>query len=364
MLTRFKFTLAVSLTAVLLNACSENKVQETPIDEQPIKVQVATPSANNGKGISVSGNVESIHTAYISTKLMGTISGMNVKVGDRVKKGQVLATISADDIMAKRSQVDAMISEAQANYNNAQKDMDRFQALFNQNSATPKELDNITFQYSSAKARLQSAQQMRNEINATIRYSTLTSPFDGIITRKNSEAGSMASPGIPLFVVEQNGQLQINASIPETDINAIKTGTAVTVKVKSSSKEFIAKITEINTSSQFSGGQYIAKINIPTGAIEGIYPGMFVNVFIPIDNPIQSTGHEDAILVPVSSLVKNEQLNGIYTISSNNTAILRLVRVGKIYGDKVEIISGLGRNEQFIATSDKKLFNGAQVILN
>lgn len=364
MLPRFTLIIAIAITTLFMASCSGNKIAEQELDAKPIKVIVATPSENNGKGISVSGKVESIQTAYISTKLMGTITGMNVKLGDRVKKGQVLATISDEDIRAKRSQVDAMIDEAEANFNNAQKDMERFEALYKQKSATAKELDNISLQYSSAKARLQSARQMRNELNATMRYSTLTAPFDGIITQKNAEAGTMASPGMPLLAVEQSGKLQVNASIPESDINTIKIGTEAMVNIKSSGKKFTGKITEINPSSQFSGGQYMARIDIPASEAGGIYSGMFVNVFIPINNQSTKDSIADAIMIPLSSLVKKEQLTGIYTISSNNTALLRLVRVGKTYGDKVEIISGLGKNEKYITSADGNLFNGAPVALN
>ena len=80
------------------------------------------------------------------------------------------------------------IAEAQAALNSAQKDKERFTILYNQQSATAKELDNVTLQYNAAKARLDGAKQMRNEVSAMLGYTQLTAPFSGIVTHKMAEA--------------------------------------------------------------------------------------------------------------------------------------------------------------------------------
>lgn len=352
----------VIATAIVFTACSseEHKTAETNTD-QPVIVTVSAPALGGAAGISVSGKVESVHTAYISTRLMGIITKLNVKLGDRVQKGQVLATISSQDIQAKRAQTDAMIAEAEANLQNASRDLDRFTALYKQQSASAKELDNVTLQYSSAKARVQAAQQMKNEVNAMIGYATLTAPFSGIVTQKNAEAGSMASPGMPILAIEQGGVLQVSAAVPESEINRLVKGNAADIEIKSTGKKITGKISEINPSSQFTGGQYIVKISIPGSDQSGVYSGMYVNVYLPLKAQAAGDSVEGAILVPVSILVKKDQLYGLYTISNNNTAMLRMVRVGKTVGDKVEIVSGLAREEKYITGSEGKLYNGVPV---
>jgi hypothetical protein len=71
--------------------------------------------------------------------------------------------------------------------------------------------------------------------------------------------------------------------------------------------------------------------------------------------------HSNQVLVPVSSLVNKDQLTGLYTISSNHTALLRWIRTGKIFGDKIEVLSGLAANEKYIVSADGNLYNGAPV---
>jgi len=358
--TKSTLQLFTIIGLLALNSCSnKEKVGAEPNTDSAVVVTVATPSGNEQQAINISGQVEASQSANISTRVMGYITKLNVNVGDHVNKGQLIAAISNNDIVAKRAQVDAMIAEANDALQNAQKDYDRFTALYKQQSATAKELDNVTLQYNSAKSRLESAKQMRNEVNAMLAYTTLTAPFSGTVTQKLADAGSMANPGMPIVTIEQSGSYQISAAVPETQINQIKQGQAVTVNIKSIDKTFTGKVTQLNQSSQYTGGQYIIKVSIPDKEKNGLYAGMYANLSITSSNKNEAA--TDAVMVPVSSIINKDQLTGLYTISTDNTALLRWVRLGKTIGDKAEVLSGLGNNEQFIVSADGKLYNGVPV---
>lgn len=345
---------------ILASSCSGKKSDGENLKVQPVMVAVSKVSESNGSAVLGSGQVEAAQTANISTRIMGRITNIYVKMGDHVSKGQLLATISDEDIKAKRAQTSAMIAEAESAHATAQKDYDRFSNLFKQQSATAKELENVTLQYNSARARLEAAKQMRNEVNAMLAYSSLTAPFAGVVTQKLAEEGNIANPGMPVLTIEQNGILQVSASIAESDISKIHMADAVDMTTRSSGQKFRGNIIQINPSSQFTGGQYIIKISIPESMKKELYSGMFVGVSIPIkDNTAQTGG--DMLMIPLSAIVHREELTGVYTVSSNNTAILRWLRLGKTYGDKVEVLSGLSKDEQFISQSEGKLFNGVPV---
>ena len=343
-----------------LNACTGGTEEKNKTNE-PFAVTLSTVSAGSQHAIFASGQVEAVQTANISTRMMGRITNIYVKVGDRVKKGQLLASVWDDDIKAKRGQADAMINEAQAAYATAQKDYDRFNNLYKQQSATAKELDNITLQYNSAKAKVAAAKQMRSEVNAVLSYSSLTTPLSGVVTQKLAEVGSIANPGIPILTIEQDGVLQVSASVAESDISKIHLGDVANIQIKSTGTSLDGKIIQINPSSQFTSGQYIVKIGIPETARKDIYTGMFASVSIPVKDIPEVKN--DVILVPLSAIINRDELTGIYTVSVNNTALLRWVRLGKTYGDKVEVISGLSKDEKFIRSSESKLFNGAPVVV-
>ncbi len=345
-----------------LSACSTKEKTETVANtDAAIVVTVATPSGGVQQVLNISGQIEASKSANISTRLMGYITMLKVNVGDHVIKGQLLATISNQDMLAKRGQADATIAEAQAGLKSTQKDKDRFTVLYNQQSATAKELDNVTLQYSAAKARMEGARQMRNEVNAMLGYTSLNAPFSGIVTQKLADAGSMASPGVPILTIEQSGSYQVSAAVPENTINQIKQGTEAIVIIKAIDKTITGTVTQINQSSQNTGGQYIIKISIPDKDKTGLYAGMYANVAIPVKEAVAVNAAANAVMVPLSSIEHKDQLTGLYTIGSNNTALLRWVRLGKTYGDKVEVLTGLEKSETFIVSAQGKLYNGVPV---
>jgi RND family efflux transporter MFP subunit len=361
MLYSLKANIIIAGISFFLSSCSNAPETEHQTNIVPIKVNVATPGINTQNDIHASGQIKATEIANISTRVMGYITKINVKVGDPVKKGQLLATISNDDIMAKKAQTEAMLTLAQAALVNAEKDFHRYTELHRQHSASDKELENITLQYHSAKAQVEAARQMRNEVIAMLEYTNLTAPFNGVVTQKLADAGSIANPGMPLLVLEQSSGFYVSATVTESDIDKIIEGSAVMVLVKSTGKKLNGKLTEISQSSQFTGGQYQIKVAISDPTQSGIYAGMYVTIFIPVKEMLTAEHQTGSPLIPVTSLVNRDQLTGIYTISSDHTALLRWVRLGKTVGDEVEVLSGLSINEKFIISSEGKLFNGAKV---
>ncbi|MFA6246166.1 MAG: efflux RND transporter periplasmic adaptor subunit [Mucilaginibacter sp.] len=346
---------------LIISSCSSNEKKETQTGvDSAVLVTVSRPAADVKQGLAVSGQVEAGRAANISTRVMGYITSINIKLGDRVSKGQVLATISNDDILAKRAQAEAMIAQAETAFRNAKKDYDRFTALYKQQSASAKELDNITLQYQSARSGLEAAKQQRNEVNAMLSYTRLTAPFDGTITQKMMDAGSMANPGMPLLTIEQAGSYQVSASVPENEISLVKEGAPVSINIDAIHKVISGKISQIVNSSQNSGGQFLIKIDIPDNEKKGLFAGMYANVSIPVATAIK-TAAGGQVMVPVAAIQYKDQLTGLYTIGSSHTALLRWVRLGRMQGNQVEVLSGLAANEQFIVSAEGRLYNGVPV---
>jgi len=217
----------------------------------------------------------------------------------------------------------------------------------------------MTARFEMAKAGLEGAKQMRNEVMAQFNYANITAPFGGIVTNTFIKEGDMANPGMPLVSVEGSGKLQVTAMVSESDISKIKQGMTVSVILKSLNKKVAGKVSEVSLSAKNTGGQYLVKVNLDE-MDKTILSGMFVNVQFPIEKSSDSNEGSEQVLVPESALVKQGQLTGIYTVA-NNTAILRWLRIGKTYGDKVEILSGLSSKEPYIVSAEEKLFNGAKV---
>lgn len=347
------------ITGILVSSCSGDSQETGAKKGEPVRVTVAVAKAGSSNTIQSSGKIESKETAIISTRIMGFITDVKVKAGDKVQKGQLLATISNSDILAKRDQAKAMVSETEAVLKDAQKDYERFAELYKQNSASAKEFENATLHLNSIKAKAESAKQMQKEAEAMLTYTNLIAPFSGVIIQKNADAGSMANPGVPLLMMEQAGEYQVTASVSEDEIDHVKEGAKATIVLKSTGRIIRGSVSEVSPSSQFSGGQYGIKVSIPGREKAGLYSGMYVNVAIETSEKNASNN----LLVPISAILNIDQLSGLYSITENQTALLRWVKLGKTQGDQVEILSGLRPDEKFILTSEGKLYNGAPITL-
>ncbi|WOD42974.1 efflux RND transporter periplasmic adaptor subunit [Hwangdonia lutea] len=353
------YTILTFSVALLLASCG-NEDKKAVADNSPaIAVKTSQVETNNNSPfLSVSGKIQAVNSADLSTRLMGYVDKVHVNVGDKVRKGQLLVSINNADLQAKRAQVKSGITEATVAFNNAQKDYIRFKNLFEENSASQKEMDDMTANFEMAKARLESAKQMKNEINAQFAYSNITAPFSGTITSKNVEAGNMANPGVPLISMETPGNFEVMAMVPETEIAQIETGITVDVLVKAIHQTIKGKVTEVSTSAKNTGGQYLVKIDLDkTDA--NILTGMFTTVQFPIERKAKSA----MVLIPKEAIVTNGQLSGVYTVSQSNTALLRWLRLGRTYGNQVEVLSGLRADETYIVSAEGKLYNGAKVSL-
>ncbi len=354
---RNTYFMGLIMLALSIISCGDGEKKNVVGNAPIIKVSVNSVSKEGGDSfLTTSGKIEAVNSANLSTRMMGYVDRIYVNVGDKVRKGQQLISIGNADLSAKLAQVNAGITEATAAYVNAEKDYNRFTALFNENSASQKELDDITANYNMAKARLEAAKQMKNEVNAQFSYADIRAPFNGVVTNKFIKVGDMANPGMPLLEVESPGKFQVLAMVPENEILEVKADTEVDVVLKSLHETVKGKVVEVSTSSKNTGGQYLVKVALDkTDA--GILSGMYATVRFPVAQKENS----QTVMVPKEAIVTNGGLTGVYTVSQSNTALLRWLRLGRVMGDRVEVLSGLTSNEQYIVSAEGKLYNGAKI---
>lgn len=355
----FKSVALFSLLTTFLFSCSGDKTKDAKILPAVAATVKQVAGANSSKYVSASGKIEAENSANVSTRMMGYITSIKVKTGQKVSKGQLLATVNNTDLQAKRAQTEAGITQAAAAYNSAKKDYDRFVVLLGQKSASQKEMDNVATQFEMAKAGLEAAKQMKNEVMAQFSYANITAPFSGTITNTFVKEGDMANPGMPLVSLEGNTKLQAIVMVSESEISQIKNGMAADIMVKSIDKSFKGNVIEVSSSARNTGGQYIVKLSLEN-TNESILSGMFANVVFPVEKP-NVTAKNTMILVPKKAIINQGQLNGIYTVNNDRIAILRWLRLGKTFGDQVEVLSGLSAGENYIVEAQSKLYNGAKI---
>ncbi len=354
-----KTTLLLIATAATLFALSScgNKENEKKAAVPAIKATVATAQVTEyPTQYSFSGKLQADKQSNLSTRVMGQVQKVYVQPGKKVNAGDLLIQIRNQDILAKKAQVEASKVEATTAYESAEKDLKRFEALYQSKSASDKEIDDMRTRYEMAKARLAAVNQMENEVEESLRYTAIRAPYSGVITGKFVQEGDMANPGMPLLSIESPSQWKVYARIPESDIARLKLNDPVKVRFSAMPDvEVEGTISEINPSSTNTGSQFEAKILLKSTANSNeFYSGMYATV-------AYEKGVQPMILVPQNCLVQRGQLVGLYTISQAGTSLLRWVRTGKTYGNSIEILSGLNDGEKYILSCEGKLCDGAIV---
>ena len=338
--------------ALLLSGCQTD--QESLPEQTPVSVDVVEAEERTGDiGQVFPALVESRNQASLSTIVMGTVTQTHVNVGDRVGKDDVLLRIKDDQIRAQKMQLEANRVQAQANLENTEKNYNRIKNLYAEESATSKELDDISTMYEIAKANMDALEASLREVNEMLSYTVIRAPFDGIVSRKFVETGDMASPGHPLISVADPDQIKFTASIPEQVIQHVTEGMKITIDVSAAGLfQAEAEIYAVSGAGDRASRQFAVEARLMDESLMSqVRTGMFAEMNI-------HSVDEDRLFIPKSALIERGQLTGIFTLSDDNLAVLRWVRTGRTSGSFVEILSGLKPGEKYVHSSDQTIRQG------
>jgi RND family efflux transporter MFP subunit len=340
--------------AALAAACSGSE-RPQPSETDPVAVQTETARpASVTKVHRYSGTIQGTRRVPLSTKMMGTVTQLDVEEGDRVAKGEVLVRVRSQNVQAQKRQVQARMREAKAALQNAKTNFERIRALREKDSATEKEFDDAKTAYERAQARVDALESQLDEIEDTLAYATLTAPIDGYVVEKRTEEGALAAPGRPLVVVETIDDLKAVVQVPAADVNRFSTGDSVTVEVGAAGDvERRGVVTQVNPSGNYASRQFTVQVRLERAGSAQVKSGMYAQVLLP-------QGETTAITVPASAVVERGQLHGLYAVR-DSTALLRWVRTGKHYGDRIEILSGLRDGERYVVNAQQRLLDGQPV---
>ncbi len=348
-----------ALLSIVLSMAACGDANENEVKSSATVVNVRLQKAITNKGTSsftTPAQLEASKKITLSTRMSGFIDQVHVKVGDRVKKNQLLVSLNSNDLNAQKAQIEAAIFKAEENLSAAEKDFNRFTRLYERQSITEKEFDDVVVRFKMAQSDVEKALQKGNEINAQFEYINVKAPFSGVVTADFVEAGDLANPGAPLLSLESQNTLDVVTLVAESNVSNINADMPVRITIPALATSLSGSIIEMSASGSQSGGQFMVKIRLEATE-QPILPGMYAQVHFTDESTFEST----SVFIPESAIVRQGQLTGVYTVSQDQKALLRWIRLGERDNNQVEVLSGLLPNESFITSADSKLFNGVSV---
>jgi RND family efflux transporter MFP subunit len=313
------------------------------------------------------GTVRAAETSQIASQTTGNILEIHAREGDRVQSGQILATIDDSQPRAAVEQAAAALTAAQKEVSTAESEfalaestLKRYQQLYEKQSISPQEFDEFKTRTQSAEARRDMARAGEAQADAALTrartslgYTQVCAPFSGVITEKKADVGTLASPGMPLFTLEDARRYRLEATVDESDIRLVRAGESVPVLLDSlGSAELPGRVAQIVPAADPASRTFLVKVELPADA--RLRSGLFGRARF-------SRGKRTALLIPEAAIVERGQLRGVYVIGANRIAQLRYVTLGHASGQQVELLSGLQDGEKIVAAPGDRELGGKQI---
>ncbi len=273
----------------------------------------------------------------LPAKVTGYVSKMNVDFGDKVKAGQLLATIEVPELQAELDNAQAAAQKAQADYTNANLIYTRLNSVNKDhpNLVAQQDLDTAQANALTTTAVIAAAKANVEKYQSMIGYTQITAPFDGVITYRYADPGTLIdAQGKPLVRVSDNYLLRLDFPVTVDYVKDVKLGDAVTVRVDSlNGKTFTGKISRFTHEVDDKTRTMITEIEVPNADLE-LIPGMYATVVLKVEK------HGQALAVPTEA-VGGEKTHTVYVVNHDNQIEERDVKLGLETPDKYEVLSGL-----------------------
>ena len=353
---------------LLLNACSS---EQKPAAETPQVVRnvslLEVQKKNVPDALEAVGTVQAAQTSVLASQTMGNIVEIRTHEGDRVQRGQVLAVIdqsqpraSMDRAAAAESASEQQVAATESDLGLAETTLKRFQSLYERKSVSPQEFDEVKARYQAARARRDMARADQEQAKAALAqartlldYTMIRAPFDGVVTEKKADTGTLASPGMPIFTVEDVRRYRLEVAVNESDLAYVRLGQAVTAVVDAlAAGEMEGKVVQIVPAADPGSRSFQVKIELP--ANPRLRSGLFGRAEF-------ARGERPSLLVPRTAIVERGQLQGVFVLDENKVASLHYVTLGRARNDKVEVLAGLQDGDRLVAQPGAMELDGKRI---
>ncbi len=285
--------------------------------------------------------------AKLSFKIGGIIQKIYVAEGQKVGKGQLLASLNMTEI-------DAQVSQAKYGVEKAERDFKRVESMYKDTAATLEQMQNATTGFDVAKQNLQIAQFNRS-------YAQITSPIDGAVIKKMANEGELTGPGTPIFYITSNrqGDWVVRVGVSDKDWARLKVGDKATVTLDAYPTEtFMGSVKKLAPAADPMNKLYEIEVKInPHG--KRFAAGLFAKVEL---KPAQSRPY---VMVPIEAIVEGNGKDAfVYILDDSRKKVKRIpVQIGFVDGDKVLVTNGLDNISEVITSGSAFLTESSSVVV-
>lgn len=337
------FTLGAFLAASMLTGCGgDTTEQETVVSTIPVTAETVV-SQDFDKVVTLGGLTAAENTVSVIAKVSGMeqIQAVNVKVGDKVQAGQVLAVLDNETSAINLSNAQLQFDNAYTNYENGKQ-------LFALGAVSQSELNQLNMAYENANNTLRQAQMAMD-------YATVTAPISGTVTMSNADVGSYATASAPMFEIANVDTLEISTGINEQNVSKIAIGQEVLLRINSVSDQWMSgKITEISKVMNTQTKNYPVTVAM-SNKDDALVAGMYAEIEVVVDHV------DDVLVIPVDAIVYKEAQPVVFVIQPDGTVKEAHVEFGLDDGNKYVVTAGIQAGDQIVVKGNGNLVDGSAI---
>ena len=332
-----KFTIFLA-TALFLASCGGGRTSEDiQIDDaqEAVLVRVKTVVEEPvEQSIELTGNVEAYRVNHIVPTIPGRIDEIRVEVGNRVRRGQLLVQMDRTNLV-----------QAQLQLENAERELGRVTELHKTGSATQQQLDQLTSQ----------VDVLRETVRNLRENTELLSPIDGIVTARFFDAKNIFAGAQPILTVMQLSPVRIMINIPEVHFPRVRTGMNVRVRLDTyPGRDFAGRVSIVYPTIDLLSRTFRVEVAIPNADM-AIRPGMFARVELDF-------GAINHVVIPDVAVNRQPGTNTRFVfVIENGVALRKEVQLGRLIGDRFEVISGVESGAQVVVAGQSRLLDQTPV---
>ena len=349
----FKFLAAVFLSGVvLLSGCGHKEaVTDKPV---LVKTQQAGTASSESSG-TYSGTVKGRYETNMAFQVGGQIISRNVQAGSRVRAGDVLMVIDARDVLQQSNQGDAQVASARAQLELAEKNLERYTQLFEENAVSRATLDQYQTNYDAAFAAYRSAYAQQKQGHNALGYTNLVAGANGVVSAVAAEEGQVVSAGQTVLTLVQTGEMEVEIAVPENKVSELTIGMPVSVSFWALKGRADGTIREISPMADSTARTYKVRVSVPEPP-EGMQLGMTASVSFKDDGNAVA----DNMLLPLTAIFQDGDTPQVWVVGEDNTLTAKAVTVENFADDKV-MVTGLSAGDLVVIAGVHKLHEGQTV---
>ena len=351
--------LAVAASALVLTSCG--KTQAPPTLDRAVKVMTVGQDSSDS-ALSYSGEIRARVESALGFRVAGKLVARHVDLGQRVKAGQVLADIDSQDYALSAQAAQAQLVAAQTNRDLSASDFKRYKDLFDQGFISGAELERREAAFKAAQAQWEQAKAQRDVQTNQAGYTRLVADAPGVITSVDASVGQVLAVGQPVVHLAQDGARDVVFSVPEQQLNHLKTGMKLDISLWQSEQKAQAQIRDIAASADPVTRTFTVKavlLNALQANQADTVLGATANVWMPAN--VES---QQRLVVPTSALRSDAKGTSVWLFDAATLTVKpQAVEVKGVEGNQVVIASGLKAGDQIVTTGVHVLTDGQKVSL-